>query len=389
LCSARRSSTLLKGYRNEVNGKNGKRVDLTVDPIEAAKNSGLRYVTDGIPGFRRKRSGTTFRYFDQNNKPIRDKTDLARIKALAVPPAWADVWISPFAHSHLQATGRDARGRKQYRYHKRWREVRDQTKYDRMILVAQKLPALRLKVARDLALPGLPREKIIATVVKLLETTFIRVGNEEYARENRSFGLTTLRNQHVQVKGDKIYFRFRGKSGVGHELELANPRLARIVKRCQDMPGQQLFEYLDENGEARSVESSDVNEYLREATGEDFTAKDFRTWAGTVLAARAFAAAEGFTSKAQAKRNVARAIDDVANKLGNTRSVCQKCYVHPAVVSAYMDGTLHNGGRVRRRIAAASTGLSAEERAVVRLLQRQIKVAANGRSAKLNHKRAA
>ena len=370
--------------------KNGNKI-IVSDSVEAAKSSGLRYVTDDVPGFRRRRSGPTFRYFDQNDRPIKDKEEIARIKALAIPPAWTDVWISPYGNSHLQATGRDARGRKQHRYHKRWRETRDQTKYDRMILVGQKLPALRAKVAQDLALPGLPREKIIATVVKLLETTFIRVGNEEYVRQNRSFGLTTLRNNHVKVRGDKIHFRFRGKSGVGHELELENPRLARIVKRCQELPGQQLFGYVDENAEAQTIESSDVNEYLREATGEDFTAKDFRTWAGTVLAARAFGAADGFTSKAQAKRNVAQVIDEVAKRLGNTRSVCRKCYIHPAIVSAYIDGapTVTNGHRTRRRVAAASVGLSAEERAVVRLLQRQIKAAGNGKAAKLNHKRAA
>jgi DNA topoisomerase-1 len=369
-------------------GPNGNRI--IIDPAEAAKSSGLRYVTDETPGFRRKRSGTTFRYFDQNDNALKDKDELARIKALAIPPAWTEVWISPYANSHLQATGRDARGRKQYRYHKRWRQVRDQTKYDRMLLVGQKLPLLRKTVAEDLARQGLPREKIIATVVKLLETTLIRVGNEEYARLNRSYGLTTLRNNHVKVRGDKIYFRFRGKSGVGHELELENPRLARIVKHCQDLPGQQLFTYMDESGEARTVESSDVNDYLREATGEEFTAKDFRTWAGTVLAARAFAAAEGFTSTTQAKHNVAQAIDQVAKKLGNTRSVCQKCYVHPAIVSAYMEGTLTaaNGHRTRRRVAAASVGLSAEERAVLRLLHRQLKASGNGKS-KTNHRRAA
>ena len=371
-------------------GPNGNKIDIVIDPVEAAKSSGLRYVTDDGPGFRRKRSGTTFRYFDVNDKPIKDKDELARIKALAIPPAWTDVWISPFANSHLQATGRDARGRKQYRYHKRWRKIRDQTKYGRMLLVGQKLPALRQRVAEDLALQGLPREKIIATVVKLLETTFIRVGNQEYARQNRSYGLTTLRNNHVKVRGDKIYFRFRGKSGVGHEMELENPRLARIVKHCQELPGQQLFGYLDENGEARSVESSDVNDYLRQATGEDFTAKDFRTWAGTVLAARAFAAAEGFTSKTQAKRNVAQAIDEVAKKLGNTRSVCQKCYIHPAIVSAYLEGSLKapNGHAPRRSVAAASLGLSAEEKAVLRLLQRQLKTAGNGKP-KTNHRHAA
>ena len=365
-----------------MNGKNGKKIDVVADAAEAAKMSGLRYMTDQIPGFRRKRSGTTFRYFDQNDQPIKDKNELARIKALAIPPAWSDVWISPHANSHLQATGRDARRRKQYRYHKRWREVRDQTKYDRMLLMGEKLTALRAKVARDLALPELSRAKVIATVVKLLETTFIRVGNEEYARENRSFGLTTLRNNHVKVRGGKIYFRFRGKSGVGHELEIENPRLARIVKRCQDLPGQQLFEYVGESGETGTVESSDVNEYLREATGEDFTAKDFRTWAGTVLAARALSEVEPSTSKAEAKRVVAQAIDQVAKKLANTRSVCQKCYVHPAIVSAYIDGSLsHAFARRARRNGNGAGVLSANEKAVVALLQRQIKsAAANGKN---------
>jgi DNA topoisomerase I len=369
------------------NDKNGSKVESMADPIVAAKSSGLRYVTDAIPGYRRKRSGPTFRYFDQNGKPIRDKEDLARIKALAIPPAWSDVWISPFANSHLQATGRDARRRKQYRYHKRWSEMRDQTKYERMLLVGEKLPELRARIARDLSKPGLAREKVIATVVKLLETTFIRVGNEEYARENRSFGLTTLRNNHVKVTGDKIRFRFRGKSGVGHELEMENPRIARIVKRCQELPGQQLFEYVDDDGETRTVESSDVNEYLREVTGEDFTAKDFRTWAGTVLAARALSEADAANSKTHAKRIVAQAIDQVAKKLGNTRTVCQKCYVHPAIVNAYTDGSLARAfARRARRNGNGTAALSANEKAVVALLQRQLKAAAaNGK----NHKRAA
>jgi DNA topoisomerase-1 len=353
---------------------------------------GLRYVVDQIPGFRRKRNGRTFRYFDQNNDPICDHDELARIKAIVIPPAWSDVWISPFANSHLQATGRDARGRKQYRYHHRWREIRDQTKYDRMMLMGQKLPVLRAKVLQDLNLPGLPRAKIIATVIKLLETTLIRVGNEEYVRANGSFGLTTLRNRHVKISASTIYFRFRGKSGVGHELELRNPRLARIAKRCQDLPGQQLFEYMDENGEAYSVDSGDVNEYLREATGENFTAKDFRAWAGTVLAARALIEAERFASKAEAKRKVAKAIDTVAKKLGNTRNVCQKCYIHPAVVNAYLDGSLTqtHGRRVRDAIKSSSS-LRAEEAAVMVLLKRQLKGGAPKarRMFRLKHQRAA
>jgi DNA topoisomerase-1 len=354
-------------------------VKVVSDPVQAAKTSGLRYVMDTIPGIRRKRSGNAFAYFDSQGRAVRDTDEITRIRSLAIPPAWTDVWISPFAHSHLQATGRDAKGRKQYRYHPRWREARDQSKYERLMIVGQKLPALRARVAKDLARPGLPRIKVVATVVKLLETTLIRVGNEEYARENQSFGLTTLRNKHVKIKGTKIYFNFRGKSGVGHELELANPRLARIVKRCQELPGQQLFEYVDEEGAPRVVESSDVNEYLRAATGEEFTAKDFRTWAGTVLAARALREVESFDSKAQAKRNILKAVESVAKKLGNTRTVCKKCYIHPAVMDSYMDGTLLKtlDQRARREMAGSLGRLNPEEAAVMAILEQQSKAAAS------------
>jgi DNA topoisomerase I len=350
-------------------------VEIISDPVQAAKTSGLRYVMDTIPGIRRKRSGKAFAYFDSQGKAVRDTDEITRIRSLAIPPAWTDVWISPFANSHLQATGRDARKRKQYRYHPRWREVRDQTKYERLMIVGQKLPALRARVSKDLARPGLTRVKVVATVVKLLEMTLIRVGNEEYARENQSFGLTTLRNKHVKVKGSKIYFHFRGKSGIGHELELDNPRLARIVKRCQELPGQQLFEYVDEDGAPRTVESSDVNEYLRAATGEEFTAKDFRTWAGTVLAARALREVECFDSKAQAKRNIVRAIETVAKRLGNTRTVCKKCYIHPAVMDSYMDGTLLKtlDQRARREMADSLGNLRPEEAAVMAILEQQLK----------------
>jgi DNA topoisomerase-1 len=350
-------------------------VEIISDPVQAAKTSGLRYVMDTIPGIRRKRSGKAFAYFDSQGKAVRDTDEITRIRSLAIPPAWTDVWISPFANSHLQATGRDARKRKQYRYHPRWREVRDQTKYERLMIVGQKLPALRARVSKDLARPGLTRVKVVATVVKLLEMTLIRVGNEEYARENQSFGLTTLRNKHVKVKGSKIYFHFRGKSGIGHELELDNPRLARIVKRCQELPGQQLFEYVDEDGAPRTVESSDVNEYLRAATGEEFTAKDFRTWAGTVLAARALREVECFDSKAQAKRNIVRAIETVAKRLGNTRTVCKKCYIHPAVMDSYMDGTLLKtlDQRARREMADSLGDLRPEEAAVMAILEQQLK----------------
>jgi DNA topoisomerase-1 len=354
-------------------------VKIVSDPIQAAKTSGLRYVLDTIPGIRRKRRGHAFAYFDSHGKAVRAADEITRIRSLAIPPAWTDVWISPFANSHLQATGRDAKGRKQYRYHPRWREARDQTKYERLMVVGQKLPALRARVAKDLARPGLPRIKVVATVVKLLEATLIRVGNEEYARENQSFGLTTLRNKHVKVKGSKIYFNFRGKSGVGHELEFANPRLARIVKRCQELPGQQLFEYVDEEGAPRVVESSDVNEYLRAATGEEFTAKDFRTWAGTVLAARALREVESFDSKAQAKRNILKAIESVTKKLGNTRTVCKKCYIHPAVMDSYMDGTLLKtlDQRARREMVGSLGRLNPEEAAVMAILEQQSKAAAS------------
>lgn len=346
----------------------------STDPIESAKASGLRYVTDEIPGIRRKRSGKALRFYDPKGRALRDEDEIRRIKSLAIPPAWNDVWISPFSNSHLQATGRDAKGRKQYRYHPRWREVRDQTKFDRMMLVARKLPVLRARIAEDLARPGLPRVKVIATVVKLLETTLIRVGNEEYARENRSFGLTTMRDKHVKVDGSKIRFRFRGKSGVEFEMDLNDRRLARIVKRCQDLPGQELFQYVDEDGELRSLDSSDVNGYLREVTGEDFTAKDFRTWAGTVLAAKALREVEQFDSKAQAKRNIVKAIETVAKRLGNTRAVCRKCYIHPAVVNSYMDGSLVQvlDQRVKQELAESLGDLSPEEAAVMAILEQQL-----------------
>jgi DNA topoisomerase I len=269
---------------------------------------------------------------------VRDVATLSRIRALAIPPAWRAVWICPRADGHLQATGRDARGRKQYRYHSRWRETRDETKYGRMLEFAAALPAIHRRVGRDLARHGLPREKILATVVRLLETTLIRVGNEEYARENDSFGLTTLRTRQVRVNGSKVRFQFRGKSGVEHAIELEDRRMAAIVKRVRELPGQELFQYVDEDGSLRSVGSADVNAYLKEISGEDFTSKDFRTWAGTLLAARALGRLGGFKSQAQAKRNVVTAVEAVARLLGNTAAVCRKCYIHPAVLEGYLAG---------------------------------------------------
>jgi DNA topoisomerase-1 len=354
--------------------RNGIELAAAPDPVQSAKSSGLRYVTDRIPGISRRRAGKTFRYYDAKGKPLRNPDELRRIQALAVPPAWEDVWISPFASSHLQATGRDARGRKQYRYHARWREARDETKYDRMMLVGEALPKLRARIGKDLVRTGLPRVKVIATVVKLLETTLIRVGNEQYARENNSFGLTTMRNRHVRIKGSEIRFQFRGKSGLDIDLNLRSPRLARIVRRCQELPGQELFQYIDDDGVRRAVDSNDINEYLRDATGADLTAKDFRTWAGTVLAARALRECEPFDSKAHAKRNIIKAIDAVAKRLGNTRAVCRKSYIHPAIVDCYMDPsltqTLTQGAQ--RKAARSLNGLSFEEAAVMAILERQI-----------------
>ena len=298
--------------------------------------------------------------------------DLGRIRSLVIPPAWEDVWISPDPRGHLQATGRDARGRKQYRYHPRWRQVRDETKYDRMIGFAQALPKIREHTARDMQRQGMPREKVLATVVQLLEKTLIRVGNDEYAKQNRSFGLTTLRDGHVDVKGTTVRFSFRGKSGVEHEIPLEDRRLAKIVKACRDIPGYDLFQYYDENGERCSIGSSDVNAYLKEITGEDYTSKDFRTWAGTVLAAQMLKEIGAFTSDTESKRNIVSAVESVAKRLGNTKAVCRKCYIHPAIFDAYVDGSMTRTVLQRARRAKASQVLSDGESAVLALLQRRL-----------------
>jgi DNA topoisomerase-1 len=348
---------------------------------ETARDAGLRYVSDQAPGLRRRRRGEHFSYHGPDGKPIRDEAALARIRALAIPPAWTDVWISPPPNGHIQATGRDARGRKQYRYHDRWREVRDEDKYERLLDFAKALPKVRRRVARDMKRRGLPREKVLATVIRLLETTLIRVGNEEYARENRSFGLTTLRRRHTRVRGSHVGFIFRGKSGKEHEVGIENRAIARIVKQCQELPGQELFQYRDADGTRGSIDSEDVNEYLRETAGQDFTAKDFRTWAGTVLAAQALQELEQFDSEAQAKRNVLEAIEKVAGQLGNTCAVCRQCYVHPAIVDAYMDGTMVEVLQ-KRAEAAIQTGLrrlSPEEAAVLAILQQRLKRTARSR----------
>ncbi len=343
---------------------------------DTAREAGLRYVTDLQPGIRRRRAGRGFAYRDPVGDPVKDPETLDRIKRLAIPPAWTDVWICTDPRGHIQATGRDARGRKQYRYHERWRRVRDENKYERMVDFARALPRIRRRVNRDIRRRGLPREKVLATVVRLLETTMIRVGNEEYALKNRSFGLTTLRDRHVKVGGNggRVRFYFRGKSGKEHEVAITDRGIARVIKQCQDLPGQELFQYL-EDGERRRVTSDDVNEYLRQTTGADFTAKDFRTWAGTLLAAQALEEVEQFDSQAQAKRNVLAAIESVARQLGNTRDVCRRCYVHPAVVDAYMDGTMAEAlqQRAESAIKEAVGSLSPQEAAVLALLQQRLK----------------
>jgi DNA topoisomerase I len=313
---------------------------LVTDPQASAKATGLRYVTDVSPGIRRKGIAGGFTYVGVDGKPIRGPEVLQRIRSLGIPPAWTEVWICPMPDGHLQATGHDAKGRKQYRYHPRWREVRDETKYSRMLAFGEALPLIRKHVEQDLALAGLPREKVLATVLQLLDTTRIRVGNEEYARANRSFGLTTLRDRHVDIAGAKLRFHFRGKSGKEHTVEVSDRRLAGIVKRCQEIPGQELFQYYDDEGQRRTIDSADVNEYLRRITGQDFTSKDFRTWTGTVLAIQALQACGAGESAAQAKKAVVEAIKAVAAQLGNTPAICRKCYVHPAVIEAYLEGSL-------------------------------------------------
>jgi DNA topoisomerase-1 len=352
--------------------------ELHHDPVASARAAGLRYVTDTKPGIQRQRWRSGFRYLTPDGKPLRDSDDLSRIKSLAIPPAWNEVWICPNPNGHLQATGRDARGRKQSRYHPRWREVRDETKYERMTLFASVLPRIRERVEHDLALPGLPRNKVLATIVRLMETTFIRVGNTEYARENKSYGLTTMRNKHVDVEGSTLRFTFQGKSRVHHTIDVQDRRLARIVKRCMDIPGYELFQYLDGEGEPHTIDSADVNEYLQEISGEHITAKDFRTWAGTVLACMMLQEAEPFESDTQGKKTVLRAIESVASRLGNTPSVCRKCYVHPAILDCYMKGEMAHTvqHRIEEEIADSTHPLRPEEAAVLQLLEQRLEAQA-------------
>lgn len=339
--------------------------EVLVDPVQSARAAGLRYVSDLRPGIRRKRSGRSFTYAGPDGAALRDRETLRRIKALAIPPAWTDVWICPDAKGHLQATGRDARGRKQYRYHARWRQVRDAVKFDRMLAFAQALPRIREGADRDLERQGMPREKVLAAIVRLLEDTLIRVGNEEYRKENGSFGLTTLRNRHVEVIGSEVCFTFRGKSGKAHKVRLHDRRLARILKQCQDIPGQELFEYLDDEGQPKAVASEDVNDYIRQISGEDFSAKDFRTWAGSLLAARFFRGTRSEPDTRGAKKALIGAIAQVADALGNTAAVCKKCYIHPAVMAAYVAGRLRP---VKDTDDDDPYRLSAEERALLKIL---------------------
>jgi DNA topoisomerase-1 len=347
---------------------------IIADPVEAAHAAGLRYFTDARPGIRRKRVGKHFSYIAPGGERVEDTKTLGRIKALAIPPAWTDVWICPSPNGHIQATGRDAKGRKQYRYHPRWREVRDETKYTRMIAFAETLPIIRDTTDRELSLRSLTREKVLATVVQLLDATAIRVGNEEYARDNNSFGLTTLRTKHVDVDGSEIHFHFRGKSGKEHVVDVHDRRLARALQRLQDLPGQELFQYMNGGGELHSVDSGDVNDYLRQITGENFTAKDFRTWHGTVRAAEALHAGGPFASQTEAKHNVVIAIEAAAGHLGNTPSICRKSYVHPAVIDAYMDGSLISTfDQVYEQVADNPLpGLHPEEVATLAVLQQEL-----------------
>ena len=341
-----------------------------VDPRDAAESVGLVYVSDESPGIRRRKAGKGFAYLKPDGSRLTEPAALGRIKSLAIPPAYTDVWICPKPNGHIQATGRDAKGRKQYRYHPAFREVRESTKYGHMLEFAASLPAIRKTIETHMALRGLPREKVLATIVHLLETTLIRVGNSDYAKQNRSYGLTTLRDPHVKVNGGELRFQFKGKSNKTWQLSVRNRRVAKIVKACQDLPGQDLFQYLDENGQQQAVTSSDINAYLKEITGREITAKDFRTWAGTVLAAIALSEFESFDSEAKAKRNVREAIERVAARLGNTPTICRKCYVHPELLTCYLDGGVLAEVReaAQAELVDDLSGLRPEEAAVLTLL---------------------
>ncbi len=343
------------------------------EAVATAREAGLRYVTDDTPGITRLGAGRQARYRDPSGHAVTDPATLARIRRLAIPPAWTDVWICPLPNGHIQATGRDDRGRKQYRYHPDWSAVRDGAKFERMVAFGRALPRIRRRVARDLRRRGLDRAKVLAAIIRLLETTLVRIGNEEYARQNHSFGLTTMRDRHARIRRGTLHFEFRGKSGRSHEIDLYDPKLAAIVRRTQELPGQDLFQYLDEDGKPQKVGSSDVNEYLREIAGDEFSAKDFRTWAGTVLAAVALREFERFDTKAQARRNLVQVIERVAARLGNTPAVCRKCYIHPVVLQSYLAGvTLEQVRATAARTLHRAGRLNAEEAAVVAFLERKL-----------------
>ena len=344
--------------------------ELLTDFAAAAKHAGLRYVHDAMPGIRRRRAGKSFTYVGVNGRTVRDSATLGRIRSLVIPPAWTDVWICADASGHIQATGRDVKGRKQYRYHPRFRAVRDETKYEKIFDFAQALPRIRARCERDLKRPGLSREKVLAAVVCLLEQTLIRVGNEEYSRLNQSFGLTTLRDGHAKIRGAKVEFHFRGKSGKEHSVCINDRRLAKIVKRCRDLPGDELFQYIADDGTRHTIGSADVNEYLRTISGEDFTAKDFRTFAGTVIAALALAECGPCSSATSAKKQIVAAIKHASERLGNTPAVCRKCYVHPGIFEAYQRGRVVP--RVALAGARARVALRAEEKAVLAFLRRHL-----------------
>jgi len=336
----------------------------------AARSAGLHCVSDSAPGIRRVRAGKGFRYVASQGRSVHDPAVLRRILSLAIPPAWSGVWICPSPRGHIQAVGRDARRRKQYRYHSRWREVRDATKFGELIAFGEGLPALRRRVVRDLRRPALPREKVLATVLRLLETTLIRVGNEEYARANQSFGLTTLRDRHVDIAGQTLEFQFRGKSGKQHVVLLSDRRLAKIVRACQDVPGDVLFQYLDDRGRAQTIDSADVNAYLREIAGMDCTAKLFRTWAGTMHALSALRRLAPVRSVTAIQRNLIQVVKDVAMKLGNTPAICRRCYIHPAVIECYLGGALDRSlEALPRGRAKRPTGLSASEQLTLAFLR--------------------
>ncbi|MBV8493022.1 MAG: DNA topoisomerase IB [Alphaproteobacteria bacterium] len=346
-------------------------IEVALDPELAAKHAQLRHVDDTAPGITRHKARNGFDYRSPDGALVREVDTLKRIRSLAIPPAWTNVWISPDPNGHLQATGRDGRGRKQYRYHPRWREVRDEAKYSKLLIFSRALPKLRARVEDDLKHPGLPRDRVLAAIVRLMDMTLFRIGNNEYAKENKSFGLTTLRNRHVAIEGSRIHISFRGKHGKHHESDLNDRRLARIIKHCRDLPGYELFQYLDDNGDRHAIGSAEVNDYLREVTGEEITAKDFRTWAGTKLAAEALQQFELFDTEAERKKAVLRAVEKVAKHLGNTPAICRSCYIHPAVLDGYLDGSLLKSlsEDTRNYLAENIEGMSAEEAAVTAFLR--------------------